>query len=357
VAAALAFPVALGSGQLAVAAPTTEGSGAARTAILPLAVTGEMSDADRDALTRELVGGLERGDFGVIPPAEVATKAPQAAKCGDAPCFIGAAKATGATHVVRTQVVVQDRDYKVEVQLVDGATGTVLARSSDGCEICGIVDAGGLISSAAATLRTKLDALAKGPSTLSVVSDPAEAVVTIDGEIVGATPLERPVIPGKHIVRVTKDGYISIEREATFVEGVQESLRFELEKVPSRLPARPWGWASLFVGLAGMGAGFGLVAMHDVPYKLGENCTGNDVDPSGECRYLYDTKWYGVAAAAAGAAIATLGVAILLTTTKRAKGTVDTGSGKSKSRGDKKARKGSAALRVGPGTLMLQGRF
>ena len=40
------------------------------------------------------------------------------------------------------------------VELFDGGTGASLARTEEGCEICGIADAGNLISSAAATLRT-----------------------------------------------------------------------------------------------------------------------------------------------------------------------------------------------------------
>ncbi len=319
----------------------------AKAAILPLTVTGELSEADQQALTDELVEGLQRGNFGVIVPTDVAAVSPDAAECADAKCYTRIASATSATHVVWAQIEVEDRDYNVVVQLIDGATGSVMASSQEGCEICGIADAGNLVASAAATLRTKLDALAKGPSTLTVVSDPVDAVVTIDGDLVGTTPLDRPVIPGKHVIRVTKEGFIAIEREVTLVEGVQESISFELEKVPSRLPKRPWGWASLGVGIVGLGGGLALTFIHDQDFKAGGGCSGQEKDTDGNCKFLWDTKWYGISAAVAGAALTTLGVAILLNTA---------GNRPKRDKGPKK-KKASARVGVGPGQVMLQGRF
>ena len=42
--------------------------------------------------------------------------------CGDANCYKTIAAATGTSHIVVVQLVVQDRDYQVTVQLVDGST-------------------------------------------------------------------------------------------------------------------------------------------------------------------------------------------------------------------------------------------
>src|SRR5690606_31464176 len=105
----------------------------------------------------------------------------------------------------------------------DGRSGQPVARSQQSCEICGIADAGALLQTAAATLRTKLDALTQSPASLSIASSPGGAMVTVDGEVVGTTPLERQVLTGKHVLRVSKDGYITVEREVTFVEGIAET--------------------------------------------------------------------------------------------------------------------------------------
>jgi hypothetical protein len=322
-----------------------------RAAIIPLSVEGELSDADRAALTEELVGGLQRGNFDIVTPDAVQAAKADAVECDKPRCFEQIAEATDATHVVRTKIVVRDRDYDVEIELYDGRTGASLARTSEGCEICGIADAGNLVNSGAATLRTKLDALAKGPSTLTLTSSPDGAEVRIDGEIAGVTPLERPVVPGKRVLRVSKEGYIAVEREVTFVEGVSEQLTFELDKVPSRLPSRPWGWVSLGVGIGGVAAAvaFAVLGGKDPPvaYKLGDSCRGMNVDADGDCRRVWNTEWHVLGFGLAGAALTTLGIAILLNTRAKPKG----------ERRAKKSKKASARLGVGPGSVTVRGRF
>lgn len=329
-----------------------------RAAILPLAVQGELSDVDREALLGELVGGLQRGDFDVVAPADVLAKDADAADCAQAKCFERVAKNTGASHVVRATVIVRDRDYDVAVELVDGKTGGVVARSKEGCEICGVVDAGKLMASASATLRTKLDALAKGPSVLTIRSDPDGAEVTVDGEIVGVTPLDRSIIAGKRVVRVTKEGYIAVEREVTVVEGVAEEVAFTLEKVPSRLPKRPWGFVSLGVGVAGVGVAAAFAALDDRPFKVGDACNGGNVDAAGRCRRLWDTDWIVFGTSLAAATLVTLGVAVLLTSTgKRARGKAKAAG---KSDGGKRSKgksKATARFGIGPGSFVVRGRF
>jgi hypothetical protein len=338
---------------VAAAAPATAASEsapktAARAAILPLAVEGELSDVDRESLTAELVGGLQRGAFAVVTPTEVVESDPGAGSCKDAKCYVAVAKATKSTHVVRATVTIRDRDFDVGVELIDGGSGKSIATSQEGCEICGIVDAGSLMASAAATLRTKLDALAKGPSTVRVTSTPEGAEVTVDGVLVGVTPVSRQVIVGKRLVRVSKEGFIAVEREVTVVEGVAEELAFELEKVPTRLPKRPWGFVSLSFGIASIGVATGFAVLAGRPYKVSGACDGDNMDTDGDCRRLWDTEWIVYGTALAGAALLTLGIAVLLTT-----------SGKRGKRASKRQRKSKSEAKVGVGLgmLMVHGRF
>lgn len=310
-----------------------------KAAILPVVVEGELPDSDRKTLTDQLVGGLQRGNFAIVTPDEVVVASGES-DCRKPACIEKVADKTGATHVVRAVVGVVDRDYTVRVELYDGSDGTTIVTSDDGCEICGVADVGGLIETQAATLRTKLDALASGPAGVRISSAPEGADVTLDGEPFGTTPLDKPIIPGDHVIRVSKEGYISVQEKRTFVEGATESLDYELEKVPNRLPKRPWGWASLGVGIAAVGGGVALTFMHDRPYKLGANCTGEDIDQKGECRFLYNTKWYGLGVGLVGAALVTLGVAVLVTTAK---------SGKKE-----KIKAAASRLRVSPSGLGIQ---
>lgn len=338
---------------------TAPGESGATVAVLPLAVEGKLSDADRDSLTAELVGGLQRGDFGVVDPAAVVSASSEAQGCADAKCLAAVAEATEATHVLRARVTVVDRDYTVDVELFDGRSGMSLAKTDEACEICGINDAGNLMATAAATLRTKLDALAKGPSTLMITSEPTGAEVLLDGEIIGVTPLERSVIPGKAVVRVSKEGFIAIEREVTLVEGVAESVTFDLEKVPSRLPSRPWGWVSLGVGIAALGAAatFAVLGATEREYKLGgdtnEGCYRNE-DMDGDCKYVWNTEWHALGLGIAGGALTTLGVAVLLNSRagKRASKGNGGSDGSTARRRNRRPRVG-----LGWGNVTVSGRF
>jgi hypothetical protein len=301
----------------ALAAPPDDASAAAttRTAILPLVVEGALPDADRESLTNQLVEGLQRGSFEVVTPEQVSAAVGND-DCSKPGCMQKIAKETNATHIVRAIVEVVDRDYTVKVELYD-ADGAKIVSSSDGCEICGVMDVGGLLETQAATMRTKLDALASGPASIGIISVPEGADVTLDGEPFGTTPIDKPIIPGDHVIRVSKEGYIAVQEQRTFVEGARETLNYELEKVPNRLPKRPWGWASLGVGIAAVGGGVAMTVLHDRNYKLGGACTGAQVDLDGDCQYLFNTKYYGLALSLGGAALVTLGVAILINTSKK----------------------------------------
>lgn len=367
----LATSVCLGSSGWSVAlaatpnpyaalAPAGEGS---KLAILPLSVEGGLGSSDQAELMKALVAGLERGSFSIVGPDQVLAADSKAGSCDNAGCYKLIAAATGAAYVVRASVTVRDRDYSVKVELV-GADGKRLAQTEDGCEICGVVDASGLLDSAAATLRLKLDALNKGPSALKLSSNPVGAIVTIDGEIAGTTPFNGPIVPGKHLIRVSQSGYISIEREVTFVEGVNEDLSFNLEKLPSRLPGRRWGYVSLGFGVVALAGGIGFAILDDRPFKLGGKCDDTYAGPgdpdynnipgdqsitgNAECAKLWRTEPISIPLAIAGGALLTLGIAILVNSRQK------TVKDKNKATA---SRRGQTRVGVGPGSISLSGRF
>lgn len=342
-----------GPGLAPGAARAAEAAGSGRLAVVPLAVEGEISETDRGDLTRALVTGFQRGSFEVVEPASVG----EVGSCGDAACITGVASKTGATYVARPSVQINDRDYAIKVELLSGKTGERIALAEDACEICGVVDASGLLDSAAASLGLKLESMAKGPAVLALRAEPEGAVVLIDGELFGASPVDKPIAPGKHLVRVSQDGYIPIEREITFVEGVREELTITLEKVPSALPGRGWGWASLSLGVASLGGAIFLTYQHDRPYRVGDACSveapdpGYNVMPNPEggapiCKEVWNTKWGAISAGIAGAALTTLGVLVLIDNFKR-----------SDRKRNKAVREKKTSFGVGPGSVMIRGRF
>jgi hypothetical protein len=340
----------------------------AKLAILPLKIDGTLSESDQAELTKALIGGLQRGNFTVVPPEQVIAAEGGAASCDGPACIKNVAAKTGSAYVVRVVVVVKDRDYTIQAELL-AADGNRLAETGDGCEICGVVDASGLIDSAAATLRLKLDALAKGPAAVKLTSDPKGAIVTIDGQIAGTTPLDRPVIAGKHLIRVDMDGYISIERQVTFVEGVNEDLAFTLEKLPSRLPGRRWGFVSLGVGIAALGGAIGFGILDEKPFKVGGNCSDAYMDGDGdgdfnyipngdnsitgapECAKLWRTEPIAIPLAVVGGALLTLGIAILVNSRKK---TDKTSGTKEKPLAERRSR---PRVGLGIGSVSVSGRF
>lgn len=120
-------------------------------------------------------------------------------------------------------------------------------------------------------LARQREALARQPI-LVVRTEPAGALVTIDGEDVGPSPLEHPVSAGVHLVRVRLDGHVSEEREVTAERGVKQRLYLHLQTSPTALPPTRLsngllisGGASAALGLAGLGLmTAGLVIGRDV---------------------------------------------------------------------------------------------
>jgi TolB-like protein len=287
-------------------------------AAVPLQVEGELGEDWQRRLAEGVLEGLSRGNFDVLAPADLVALAPDVATCSDAACWARVAAAADARYLVRTVVRVQEaRDYTVRVALLDGRTGAVVAEVSEPCQVCGMQEVRELVADESATLRKKLDDLVRGSPVLVVSSTPEPARVLVDGELIGETPLRREVTEGRHVARAEKEGFVPMEREFLAVAGVEETLAFRLDPLPdTRRRHRPWGWASLGVGLATLVPGITFLALDERPAP-GDRCTGANVDPSGNCRYRYDTLVPGIALTVAGAVITSVGVAVLVATRRK----------------------------------------
>ena len=73
--------------------------------------------------------------------------------------------------------------------------------------------------------------------------------------------------------------------------------------------------AAIPAAVAVAAAGITMLALDGRPYK--RRCGEGDIDLAGNCRYLFDTDWGGGVALAAGAALITAGVMLLLRTRDR----------------------------------------
>jgi hypothetical protein len=148
---------------------------------------------------------------------------------------------------------------------------------------------------------------------------PSGAAITLDGAQVGAAPLSREVAPGSHDVGASLSGYRTQLRTIEAAAGVQQLVRFELlattQPRSDRKPLRRLGWALLGLGAAGVIVGAPLVAIDGRPVT--SNCTGENVNAFGVCKYRHDTLAGGAALLGVGAAAIVAGTVIAIVTHAR----------------------------------------
>ena len=298
-------------------APATAGAatGAAgsKVAVLPLTVKGNLDGDSRDTLTANLRSGLERGSFTVIPQADVEARAES--PCTRQTCYDKLRSTLGVDYIVRTTVEVKNRDYAISLDLIESESGKVIASTKDQCDICGLGEVGEQITAQGALLSSKLDAMGTGPAVLVLSTDPSGAIVTLDGEEIGTTPIEHRLVAGTHRVRVSKEGFVADEREITFVAGVTEKLSVDLRRAAASSKMRALGAGLVGGGVAALAGGVALLVLDDCYdadrcYQiLPKSCESEDRT---QCERVLNTSWGGGALVAGGAALVTAGVMLLV---------------------------------------------
>jgi hypothetical protein len=297
---------------LAVVRPARAANDEPRVAVPRLAVQGEVPSYLVNDLAKRLLGGLGTSAHAVEGTAT----------CTDASCWVELAKRSSSTHVVQATLSVHDRDYDVRADLVDGKTGEVIATVERECDICGADELGTTLEDVGDALRRKLASQSHAPPELSITSAPVGAEVRLDGEVIGKTPLTIEVPVGEHEVEVAMADHITQRRRLAFVGGVRQEWNVALVDVPrddsrGRRPLRIAGWSAIGVGLAGVGAGIGLVVLDESPIR--SRCSGENVDYEGNCKYRYDTLGGGIAIAAVGAVALGTGIALVVVDHKRSR--------------------------------------
>lgn len=280
-------------------------------AVVPLTVEGPLPADVGTRLGDTLVAGL--GEDAALAAGVTTT-------CEDAACWRALGAQLGATHIVHATVTVDDRDYTISASLVDAASGEVVASSARRCEICGYDEVAETVTDVAVLVRRKLSVSTVSLPVLSVTSTPAGALVTVDGERVGNTPLELKLKSGAHDVRVGMNGYVARLERVVLVDGVHEQVDVVLEPQPVREKSgglRAAGAAATVVGIAGLGVGIGLAVLDEAPIR--SRCSGDDKDIEGHCKYRYDSLAAGVTIAVVGAAALATGIALLVVDRRRAR--------------------------------------
>jgi hypothetical protein len=322
--------VTIGVSTVLVGVVQASAAAAERVAVLPLQVEGELRADWEPKFEAAIARGLVQSGLEVIEPPAVTKATGGVGTCANAKCYRFVASAVDARYVVVGKLKVEERNYEIGLDVIDGNDGSLAASSSESCQVCGVNEVEELVSKQAVALREKVNALSLEPAIVAITSEPNRVEVFIDGDKVGVTPLEHQLEAGPHEATARKRGYVDQTRKIHAVQGVREALRFELiPRSDDRVDVArkdwkvPAGWALLGVGTAALAAGVTFLVLDERPYKA--RCSGADVDALGNCRQRYNTMIHGAAFTATGGALLVTGVAMLIASrVQRGKRTADT---------------------------------
>jgi hypothetical protein len=178
------------------------------------------------------------------------------------------------------------------------------------CELCSLVEVEEQLAADLGRVCAQLSANTDALGRLRVSSQPGAAWLRIDGRRIGRTPWAGELELGQHRLEVGSRGHGTQTRTLDIVGGVERHESFEL--MPLARGDRPaWpGWASLGLGVALGIAGTALLAIDGKEWP--GRCSGNDIDATGNCRFIYRTRPLGIALASMGAVSFTAGVGLMV---------------------------------------------
>ncbi len=299
----MAATAAILSAQLLAATPAD-----VDVVVTPLSVQGDLPPQWVQTASAALDEGLSRAGLTVA----VRDGEP----CGDATCR--QQRAEGARYLVSgtLRVLEGGSDYALDVVVYSATTGDELSSLTGECSLCGYEEVVELVTAKAAAAGGTISSREGNASRFTFTSSPEGALVRIDGEAAGLTPLTVQLPPGSHDVRASKEGYSPQTFTVDAVEGVDKQLQFQLlpapkaEPVaPKSSPGRPFVIAGAVVSaasLAGFAAGGVLLAIDGREYQ--GDC---QEDPLGNCRHLYGTQTGGIVSLAVGGVALATGVTLL----------------------------------------------
>ncbi len=282
-------------------------AGVQRVGILRVDFAGSVSDAGRDLFMQRLVEGLAAARFEVFAGNGVSeklrAKGAELAECKDMSCYPEAASALAVGFLVAARVVEDGKTYTITLDLINGRSGGSIGQNRERCETCGIEEAGEKMGLAASALRARLEAVARTPASFVIRSRPAKAQVTLDGRVVGRTPLDLQVPGGEHRLSLSREGFGAIERRFTAVSGVDETLELDMIAQPTTFPFRTLGWVGLAVGAVSVVGGIyaGFLDGNEIA------CADKDKGMGGHCPKVRDTKALAIALVGVGVASLSLG--------------------------------------------------
>lgn len=279
--------------------------------VAPTMPHGELNEAVAKQLDDSLREAVRKSDHRIVKVSEKAAR--RAATCEDDKCRAALIEKTDAKFLLVPEITLDDKDYHMRLTLY-AASGGKAARLEETCSLCGLVEAAELMADLGARMGRKVDVVTRA-AFVEIRSEPAGAKILIDGELVGTTPLELPVDAGVHQLRIEMSGRIGIRRKIDVVAGEATRLDFELQRIPPK-SARDrklftgLGWTGFALGLGTITGGAALIRVDERPVT--SDCSGENVDFLGNCRWRYDTREGGIVMVTGGALLVGTGIALLV---------------------------------------------
>ncbi|MEL6545642.1 MAG: PEGA domain-containing protein, partial [Myxococcota bacterium] len=292
-----------------------------------------LSQEERNALTQTLAETLDGfGAFKSVSSRDIASMLQfeaqkQAFNCDDESCIAEIGAALGADLLVNGSLVQVGSNWRIQLQLANIRKGTIEQRTSR--EFDG--DSGGLFGEirAAAAILVR-DILGERSGTLLVEADENGANVTVDGALVGVTPLETlELAGGVHTVALEKAGFIVFRQDVKIRSGEESTLNVTLIPSPDFIEryesdagfTRTLAWTSLGVGVLALGgaAGAYVIGGQEADELNADIADYNQLSLRSTARQqqLEDQEatvgmWDTVAVVSAGVGVAALATGIIL---------------------------------------------
>jgi hypothetical protein len=234
-----------------------------RVAILEIQIEGDAAPELRDQLDKSLAGGLYAAGWDVLSRTAVAKKlegTPELVGCMTTTCLEKLGEMIGTSRFVRVRVAATGAAYTVELELLASDVAGPIARLEKSCAPCTFDEANEMMSAAARQLREG----AGDKILVRVSSDPAGAVIELDGKALGVAPLDIEVLPGEHVFRAKLAG----RTDALVTSAVEAQPGGEAQLVALTLATPGGGEADAGHALGGGGGGADTGDAGQHPYRL-----------------------------------------------------------------------------------------
>jgi hypothetical protein len=274
----------------------------------PVEYSGEIPEYFQREIERTLGDAIEQA-HGVTIELRVES-------CTQLECLLEPAAQAKLAVVVMPRVTKQDRDYHVELIAYAVNDGTELARVQAECSVCGQQELLDTIPAEVVELHAKLAvtlAAQAGSPRLAVDGKPEGAVLTLDGEGLGASPVALDVAPGEHQLEIAAPGHHAQVHRWTAARGVEELVSYDLTRRNATAKERGLtvgGWVAVALGLAGTGTGVAMLVLDGREH--GPTCSLDLVDINGACPNVYTTAAAGYVSLGLGLAALGVGAGLLI---------------------------------------------